>query len=276
MKKVSLYSLLFLVLTSFIQSDEEDIYPRIIHNSFAPGEVLEFRLNFSFFTVGRAKSIIRDEIYQINGRPSYKIDVFGKTSGLVDWIVQVDDQFGAYLDTASLLPHQTYRNLKEGKYRRNEIVFFDHHTKMIEVLELDQETRKYKEPEYFFSPLQNIYDMFSGLMIIRSVDFDKMAINDTISVDAFLEDTFYAFNIVFKGRDVIKTKLGKFNALVLVPLMPDNELFEEGEESIKVWLSDDKNKIPLAVKAEMFIGHAGFEIISFAGLKNPVSSYIPR
>ncbi len=232
-------------------------------------------MNFTFLTVGKAKSIVRNQIYKINGRPSYKIDVYGKTSGLVDWLVHVDDHFGAYLDTASLLAHRTERNLIENKYRRNEIVRFDHKTKMIEVKELDQETRKFKEPEYYFSPENNIYDMFGGLMIIRSLDFDTIAVNDTISVDAFLEDTFYELKTVFRGREVIKTKLGKFRALVLVPLIPGNELFEEGDESLKVWFSDDKNKIPLAAQAEMLIGHAGFEIISFSGLKNPVSSYIP-
>lgn len=268
------YILTFLVLTAFVQSDEEEIYPPVEHDAFAPGEVMEFRLNFSFFTVGKAKSIVHEEIYNINERPAYRIDVFGKTSGLVDWIAQVDDQFGAYLDTVSLLPHQTYRNLSEGKYRRNEIVRFDHRTKMIEVKELDQETRKFKEPEYFYSPEKYMYDMFGGLMIIRSLNFDTMKVGDVIKVDAFLEDTFYEFKTVFKGREVIKTKLGKFRALVLVPVMPDNELFEEGDESIKVWLSDDKNRIPLATKAEMFIGHAGFEILSFSGLKHPVSSYV--
>jgi len=99
-------------------------------------------------------------------------------------------------------------------------------------------------------------------------------VNDTISTDAFLEDTFYTFKTVYRGKEVIKTKLGKFRAIVLAPIMPDNDLFEEGEDAIKVWLSDDKNKIPLVVKAEMFIGHAGFEILSFSGLKNPVSSYV--
>ncbi len=274
MRRIILYIVILIVFTAFVQSDEEEIYPPIPHDSFAPGETIEYRLNFSFFTVGKAKSIIRKQIYKINGRPSYKIDVYGKTSGLVDWLAHVDDHFGAYLDTTSLLPHRTVRNLKEGKYRRNEVVRYDHKTKMIEVVELDQETRKFKEPEYFYSPETNIYDMFSGLMILRSVDFDTVAINDTISVNAFLEDTFYEFKIIFRGREVLKTKLGKFNTLVLVPIIPGNELFEEGDDSIKVWLSDDKNKIPLATQAEMLIGHAGFEILSFAGLKHPVSSYI--
>ena len=38
--------------------------------------------------------------------------------------------------------------------------------------------------------------------------------------------------------------------------MPDNSIFE-GEDAILAWISDDENKIPLKVEAEMFIGHAG-------------------
>ena len=60
-----------------------------------------------------------------------------------------------------------------------------------------------------------------------------------------------------------------------MPVMPDNNLFR-GENSIRFWISDDKNKIPLKVEAEMFIGSAGVEITSFKGLKNPVSSYVTR
>ena len=55
--------------------------------------------------------------------------------------------------------------------------------------------------------------------------------------------------------------------------MPDNSLFK-GENAIKIWISDDKNKIPLKAEAEMFIGSAGLELIGFTGLRNPVSSFV--
>jgi hypothetical protein len=52
--------------------------------------------------------------------------------------------------------------------------------------------------------------------------------------------------------------------------MPDNKLFA-GENSITTWFSDDKNRIPLKVSANMFIGSAGVELISYKGLRNPVN-----
>ena len=272
MRKLLFSAGLIFIFCSFMQ-EEKRMNPVINHNSFELGEQLEYKLNFSIFTVGKGKFIIRDQLYNMNQSPSYKIDIFGKTSGIVDWIVKVDDHWGAYIDTSSLLPHQTFRNIKEGRYRRNEIVNFSHFTDMIEVKVLNQKTGEYKKPEYFYHPEQTVYDMIGGLLYLRTIDFTKLSEGDTIRVDAFFEDTFYNFNTIYKGKEIVKTKLGKFRSLVLVPIMPDNKLFR-GDNSIKVWISDDKNKVPLKVEAEMFIGSAGVELISFSGLKNPVSSFV--
>lgn len=275
MKKWLLYIFLFVGLTAFIGSNSDDgVYPEINQKSFLPGEIIEYRLNFSIFTVGKAKYIVQDQIYNINNRPAYKVDIYGNTSGLVDWITHVEDHWGAYIDTTSLLPHKTYRNIIEGRYRKNEIVIFDHNTGKIEVQELDQETRLFKEPQLFESPAKYIYDMLGGILLIRSIDFDTLQVGDTIKVNAFFQDTFYNFRTVFKRREVIKTKVGKFRALAMVPLMPENSIFEEGESSVTFWISDDENKIPLLIRAKMLIGSAGVEITSFRGIRNPISSYV--
>jgi len=63
-------------------------------------------------------------------------------------------------------------------------------------------------------------------------------------------------------KEKLKTKLGLIDALVLEPVMPENKLFDGGE-AIKVWLSDDKNRIPLKIKAEMFIGAVEVDIKSY-------------
>ena len=58
-----------------------------------------------------------------------------------------------------------------------------------------------------------------------------------------------------------------FKSIVFRPVMPDNSIFE-GEDAILAWISDDENKIPLKVEAEMFIGHAGIELSDYSGLRN--------
>ena len=56
--------------------------------------------------------------FKLNNRDCFKIDVHGKTVGMVDWVADVDDQWGAYIDTAALLPHQFYRRIREGRYKK--------------------------------------------------------------------------------------------------------------------------------------------------------------
>jgi hypothetical protein len=112
----------------------------------------------------------------------------------------------------------------------------------------------------------------SWMMYLRTVDFDAMTVGDTLTMSGFFEDEFYDLDIIYKGKGKVKTKAGKFNAIKLVPVVPNNKLFD-GENSVTAWISDDKNRLPLKVEADMFIGSAGVEIIKYKGVKNPINFY---
>lgn len=266
MKRYLLLVSVMLLCTAWVMNRASGNYEAIHHNSFTKGEVLEYKVKYSFITVGKAQIKVHDNYYKINGRGCYRIDVFGATSGAIDWVAKVDDNWGAYVDTAALVPHISYRKIKEGSYRKNELVKFDHVTNMIAVKVVDKETGLFKEPEFIQAP-NNIRDIVGGLMYLRALDFNQLDKGEIISVDAFFEDTVYDFKIIYAGKELLKTKVGEVNAIKLVPIMPDNDLFR-GENPIAVWLSDDENKIPLKVEAEMVIGKAGCEIIGYSGLKN--------
>ena len=55
-----------------------------------------------------------------------------------------------------------------------------------------------------------------------------------------------------------------------MPVMPQNKVFD-GENSVTAYFSDDKNRIPVKINAEMFIGSAGVELIGYEGLRNPLN-----
>src|SRR5687768_15826338 len=112
--------------------------------------------------------------------------------------------------------------------------------------------------------------MVAGFLYLRAMDFSKLKVNDTVAVTGFFEDEFYKLNIVYKGKDVVRTKFGKVRTLVFKPVMPKNELFD-GENSITAYFSDDKNRIPIKIDAEMFIGSAGVELTDYSGLRNPLN-----
>jgi hypothetical protein len=159
------------------------------------------------------------------------------------------------------MPHRSYRYIEEGRYRKYEIVDFDHIRESAQVVNLDKDTRKPKKTEKFDIP-RYCQDVVSAYYFFRIFDYDTIAVNSVIEIDGFLEDSTYHMKIRFLGRDKIKTKLGEFDALVIAPIMPENKLFR-GENSIKGWLSDDEYKIPLKVKADMFIGAIEVDITGY-------------
>jgi hypothetical protein len=260
---------LFILFSAFT-SERREIYPYVKNESFTKGEVIHFKMNYGIFTIGRGSTRIHDDYFTINGRQCFKVDVFGKTVGLVDWVADVDDQFGAYIDTAAIVPHMSYRKIREGRYRKDEIVTFDHVAGKIETKEFNQRTGKYKTPKEYDAPASQVRDLIAGFMFMRTQDFSELKVNDTIMISGFFEDTFYNMKVLYKGKAVVKTKAGKIRTIVLKPMMPNNKLFD-GENSVTAWFSDDKNRIPVKISADMFIGSAGVELTSYSGLKNPIN-----
>jgi hypothetical protein len=261
----NLLLILAILSSAFIIKEEVHTYP-VIPFSLSKGEHLDYKVNFGFFTVGKAYMKVYEHTYNVNGRGCYKMDVFGKTSGAFDWVAKINDNWGAYIDTAALLPHISYRNIQENNYRKNEIVRFDHITHVVETKTMDNKTGEYKAPEYYHAP-ENVRDILGGYMFLRSVNYNNMKTGDTLQINAFFENTVYDFAIIFGGREDVKTKVGTFRALKLIPVMPDNKIFA-GENAITLWISDDEHKIPLKIYANMVVGSAGCELTGYKGLKN--------
>lgn len=261
---------LYFILSVFIghtQVFEDSAYAYIPRPTFQRGENLEYKATFGIFTVGTGTFQIQPTLHKVKNRICYKLDAYGKTSGFVDWLAGVDDHWGSYVDTTSLVTHISYRTIVEGKYRKNEVVYFDFEEDSIRVKDYDFKKKEYKELELFEMP-RLTREMMSGFLYLRTVDFSELSKGDTVAIYTFLEDTFYDFKIIMWGREEIKTKAGTFKSVKFIPMMPKNDIFE-GNDAIVAWFSDDENKIPLKVSAKMFIGHAGIELIDFDNLSKP-------
>ncbi len=267
--KIASLAILAAVLTSFGQYNHDGY--RVLENaSFKKGELLEYRINLGFLSAGEATMSILPDIERVNGRPCYRIDVYGKTVGLADMLYSVKDNWGTYYDTASLVPHKFYRNIQEGGYRKYEVVDFDHKSEKAKVTVFDKHTFKPKDVKTYDIP-SNIQDLVSGYYFIRTLDFDSIQPSDTFSVKAFFDKELYDMKIVFLRREVVKTKLGKVNSLVFAPVMPKNSIFD-GENAIQLWMSDDANKIPLKVKAKMFlVGSVELDITKATNIKSELA-----
>jgi hypothetical protein len=67
----------------------------------------------------------------------------------------------------------------------------------------------------------------------------------------FFDDETTKFKLKFIGREDITTKFGTVSCMVFKPVQ-SGRVFKE-QESLTVWISDDKNRLPVRIKASSWI-----------------------
>ena len=79
----------------------------------------------------------------------------------------------------------------------------------------------------------------------------------------------------FLGKDIINTKYGKIECLKFMPATNRSRIFK-GEGSITIWLTNDKNRIPIRVKADLLVGSIKADLERYSGVANPFEIIINR
>ncbi|GLU56744.1 DUF3108 domain-containing protein [Dyadobacter frigoris] len=244
-----------LAILAFRQYEQNRI---IVNKSFSFGEKVEYRVHYGFINAAEARVEIARNLSIVNNHPCYKINVTGRTVGAFDLITRVRDNWRSYVDTLAIVPHMFYQSIQENKYRKEETIVFNH--------DKDQATSTIKEETKTFNTPNNINDIISGYFFLRTINFEKIALGEVIEIPTFFDGEVYKLRIKYAGKDVIKTKFGKIKVLKLNPLIPDNKLFK-GEGAVKLWVSDDVNKIPLKAEVELAIGSLEMDIKSVKNLQ---------
>jgi hypothetical protein len=255
-----------LILVACFAFAQDKVTKKIYGRAIGTGERLEYRMYLGFFTVGKGETTVDKHYHVKNARPCFKVDAYMQTLGMATWISKVNDNWGAYIDTSELVTHESYRKLHEGKYKLHEVITYDPDNDLATVKVADKLTGKFGTPKTYSTP-DKVRDIVAGFMYLRTIDFSKYKLKDTLTVSGFFEDKSYSFKIIYYGTETVETPIGKIPCYKLIPIMPDNQLFR-GENSITAWLSADGNQIPVKVDAKMFVGHAGTELVSFRGLHN--------
>jgi hypothetical protein len=262
MIKVLCYLFIIFLSGGFMSPES---YRHVYNESFTVGELLEYQAHYGFIKIGESTVEISPVLVKVNDRVCYNVTIFGKTSGAFDLGYKVRNTWRSYIDTSAVIPQQFYMNIQENKYRKEETVYFDHQNKIVRSKEKNQTLKEFTIPEH-------VQDLASGFYYLRTINFSKLQTGSIITIPAFFDKKFYDFKVRYIGKGEVKTKFGKIKAIQLTPIMPANQLFTD-ENAIKIWISDDLNKIPVKVEADMFVGGIELELKNFKGLKHPLNFY---
>jgi hypothetical protein len=249
MKKLVL--VLFLTLPALAIAQEK---------AFQDGEWFKFRVYYGFLNAGYATLEVKET--KLNGKKVHHIHGYGRNTGLSRVFFKVEDIYETYMDTEKDIPYRFIRNIHEGGYTRDIQVDFNHNTNEALVHDKKKNTKEtYPFPE-------GVQDMISTFYYLRNhINTKDLEVGDTTDVDMFYGDESFVFRLKFLGRETLKTKFGRVPALVFRPYVESGRVFKE-KESLTVWISDDDNKIPLKIKAELAVGSLNADLEEYKGLKH--------
>ena len=217
------------------------------------GEALEYNVTFKGINVGSATLTV-EQSRDISNNETYQITGKGKTAPFFDIFFKVRDVYKTYLDAQQVRPIRFIRDIYEGGFEKKQKYNFFHQEGIVRV----------KDTSYKITP--NTQDMLSALFYARTFSTDSLKKGKVFEIPIFMDEENFILEITYLGTELLDTKFGKIPCLVFKPKMQAGRVFEDGEK-MKIWISDDKNKILFKVVTEIWAGDIVAELTEFKNLK---------
>ncbi len=216
-------------------------------------------MHYGIIDAGVASLTITDEETQMGSRKTFHVVGIGKSKGAFDWVFKVRDRYESYIDEQSIVPWLFVRRVKEGSYTCNQDYVFNHFNQKVNVGE---------NKLYDIAP--NMQDMVSAFYHARTMDLSGAKPGEIYSINAFVDKEVFPVKIKFIARETITTDLGTFKCLKFRPIIQQGRVFKH-EEDLNIWITDDKNHIPIKGQADVLVGSIKAELTSYSGLANAIS-----
>ena len=112
--------------------------------------------------------------------------------------------------------------------------------------------------------------MLSAFYYARCIDYSIAKEGDVFTINGFVDKEVFPIKIRYVGKETIDSDIGKVRCLKFRPILQKGRIFKR-EEDLNVWITDDKNHIPVRAQAKILVGSIKMDLESYAGLANPLA-----
>ena len=257
-KLIIIIQLMLVIVYSNVFAQKNDNFRKQNNNAFREGEKLTFDVKYGFVTAGIASFEI-PKIKKISGRDAYHVTFEVNTVPTFDAFFKVRDRYETYIDVEGMFPWRFEQHIREGKFSRDFSAFFD------------QRKGKAKTSGGEFDIPKYVNDIVSAFFYARTLDFSNLNVGDKIPLKNFYKDKVYDLDVVYHGKEVIEVAAGKFECIIVEPLVQEGGLFKN-EGSIMVWMTNDDAKMPVRVKTKVVVGAIDSDLTAYTGVYGKLTS----
>lgn len=238
--------------------------------SFQRGEKLKFSVYYNSMVTGNISAgvlttEVKTDILKFANRPTYHIELIGKSVGTFNWFMKVKDNFETWIDEEALVPWYFRNRVHEGDYKASKDIAFIHELKKAKYTNNNNDKSKMVDIP------SNIQDITSAIYYARNIDFSNAKIGSKYQINFIFDDSVYATQLEYLGIFNITTKIGKIECMKFKPRVLSGGVFKD-ETPLTVYVSNDNNRLPIFAESEIMVGSVRMELIEYSGLRNPFSS----
>ncbi|MEQ9188687.1 MAG: DUF3108 domain-containing protein [Cryomorphaceae bacterium] len=236
------------------------------NHPFQAGESLTYTIYYYLMGVWVGAGDVTFSVHEDKflGKECYRFSGYGKTFSRYDWFYKVRDSYESYASTKDLKPLRFTRDVSEGGFYFLEDNIYNYRDSVVySVLKVKEDPVKLDT----FDLLPESFDVLSLVYATRTIDFAQKTIGEKIPIRMVIDQRIYELYIRFLGTDVYDhDDLGEVECYVFAPLLVEGTIFKEGER-MKVWVSKDRNLIPIYIESQIRVGSIRSELKEYSGLK---------
>lgn len=263
--------LFFLLLFYAVQSVNGQCFDK--NTTFNIGERVSYYAYYNWGMIwldaGHVSFDVKQKSY--NDRKVIHFDAKGRTYRQYDFFFKVRDHFQAYVDKETLKPLWFERKTYEGGYSVHNMYRYNQKQGKVYTQAINS-----KEPfEADTFDIDNCtFDVLTSIYSARNIDYDQYEVNEKIPIKMIVDNEIFDLYIRYKGRETIELKTGRvFRTLKFSPLLVEGTIFKGGER-MTVWVTDDKNRLPVLIEAKILIGSVKAVLKQTGNLRYPIEAEV--
>ncbi len=245
-----------------------------IENSFfQSGEELTYDLYFKYGLINMKAggvSTLKTQSEKYNNKAALKMTMTAKSVGMANKVFTLSDTLICYM-TNDLIPLAYIKNAHEGDEHSIENVSYDYSSFPVNIKAKLIRNGKLRFDEAITSE-SCIYDMMSIVYYARTLDYSSMKKGDKTTTLFLSGKNKVNMDIEYHGTENIEANDGnKYNCIKLV-LVINDKAFEDKKEAMKVYITNDNNRIPVRIDSKLKIGSTRVILKSIKGNKHSVKA----